>query len=712
LNENLRRLHLPVLFLLLLFTLGATWPLAVEFGTAIPGDSFDGWQNYWNLWWVKTALVEKLTNPYLTDLLFAPTGVGLYFHTLNPFNGLVTLPIQVSAGLFPAYNSVVVLSWVLSGYGAFLLVRWLLLRYELAEGPAGWWAPLLAGVIFTFSPFHFAHLLGHMQVFSFQWIPFYVLALLQAQERAATGRRWLPAALRAGLFLILAGLCDWYFVLYLFFFTGLAILWQSGAVLLKRQGWQALRAPLLPALAAGGLFALTLSPLLWPMVQEARQFRFMVRPAQDFYLYSATLLDFLIPNRLHVLARPDSFGWPGNQVAPISERTLAIGYVALAGLLAAAIRLRGKVLFWLLTTLFFLLLALGPNPQLSMIREEDIPPASVTEVSTDSLFGLLNATIPFMNISRSVSRYALMVQLCVAVLAALGMAAGLQRLPNGQMPKAARLVPLLWLAVVAFEYKVDPYPMSPPDTPAWYSQLALDPDPRAVLNLPMNYDRPGYLLYQTVHHKPLTVAYISREDPRTLTERLPLLQHLRHLGPDIIDGEPTDAGATQLADLGAGWVVLDRYKMPGGAERDYTEAVAAALFAGQSPVFSDERITVYRVEPPVAGQQPQPYLSLGPLNWGALAAVEDERARALLGPVTVALQHAPPTASLRISYRTSSVGRLLITAPDGSGIEAAPAPEGATVSAPATRSGQVLSWSLAPAAGEVWITGLAWEAGE
>ncbi len=56
--------------------------------------------------------------------------------------------------------------------------------------------------------------------------------------------------------------------------------------------------------------------------------------------------------------------------------------------------------------------------------------------------------------------------------------------------------------------------MSPPDTPAWYRTLAADPRPGAVLNLPMNWDRPGYLLYQTEHSKPLTAAYISREDPR------------------------------------------------------------------------------------------------------------------------------------------------------------------------------------------------------
>ena len=124
--------------------------------------------------------------------------------------------------------------------------------------------------------------------------------------------------------------------------------------------------------------------------------------------------------------------------------------------------------------------------------------------------------------------------------------------------------------------------MSQPDTPAWYKTLAGDTRPGAVLNLPMNWDRPGYLLYQTEHGKPLTVAYISRDDPRTLTERAPVLQHFRHLGPDIIAFDLAAQGQQVLADLGVRWVTLDRYKMPGGREREYTEAAAQAIFGEPS----------------------------------------------------------------------------------------------------------------------------------
>ncbi|OQA42220.1 MAG: hypothetical protein BWY52_02282 [Chloroflexi bacterium ADurb.Bin325] len=196
--------------------------------------------------------------------------------------------------------------------------------------------------------------------------------------------------------------------------------------------------------------------------------------------------------------------------------------------------------------------------------------------------------------------------------------------------------------------------MSPPDTPAWYAALAADGRTGSVLNLPANWDRPGYLLYQTVHGKPLAAAYISREDPRTLIERAPVLQHFRHLGPDIIDLDLAAQGQQVLADLDVRWVVLDRYKMPGGAERAYTEAAAAELFAGQPPIYEDERITAYLVDPPAgpAGAPRQPYLILG-ADWGPFALAT--RTRSFVGRATViVVAEQPGHAVLEITLAADS----------------------------------------------------------
>jgi len=651
-----------------LLTVAMTWPLVTQLTTAIPGDSFDGWQNYWNQWWIKVALVDRLQNPFHTDLLYSPTGVGLYFHTLNPFNGITTLPIQLSAGLIPAYNAVVFLSWVLGGYGVYLLVRWLLAQappmgfgVDTGRLPAQL-AAFVAGVIFTFSPFHMAHLLGHMQVMSLEWIPFYLLYLLRSEAQRRRGQPWLRSALFAGFFLTLVGLCDWYFVLYLFFFTALFLGWTWA-----RSPLRAWLPALFPPLVAGGVLLLLLSPVLIPMVREATQFSFMVRPTSDLYTLSASLLDFLVPNRLHTLFRPASLSWPGNQIAPVSERTISIGYVALALALVTLWRRSAGWRFWVLCALGFLLLALGPRWHFGNITAADVP-AATTTMTEWTPFALLNTVVPFMRISRSVSRYALMVQLSVAVLAGLGLATLLIR--RHWSTGRQLLLSGACLTVILFEYWVAPYPLSPPDTPAYYAELAQIADSGAVLNLPMNYDRPGYLLYQTVHHKPLTIAYISRDDPRTLTERAPLLQQLRHLGPDIIDLDPARVGPTVLHDLGVGIVVQDRYKMPGGLERTYTEAMANALFADQPPLYADERITVHQVTAPVT---PQPYLTLGPLNWGSLTTRQEQPARALMGPAALQLYHGEGVTGLGVAYTTTAAVTLTVTTLAGEPLVALPA---------------------------------------
>ena len=634
--------HLPVLLAYLALTLVMTWPLALNFTTAIPGDGFDGWQNYWNLWWVKVALVERGQTPFTTDLLYHPTGVDLYFHTLNPFNGLITLPIQLTSGLIVAYNAVVLISWVLGGYGTYLLTRWSIKRSKnkdlrlgsdhtpnlpsnaashpndrLPNLPSSIFihsSAFLAGVIFTFSPFHMAHLLGHLQVMALQWIPFYALYLLRALDQQRQGQPWLRSALLAGLFLILCGLCDWYFVLYLFLFTGVVVLWQVAGRM-----WQVMRRDdlsaarhllpatryLLPATAAGLLFLLVLAPILLPMIRAATQFNFMVRPSSDLYILSATVADFVIPNRLHALFRPQSFTWLGNQIAPVSERTIAVGYVPL--LLAALAlwldRRSGwrRTALWATVATFFFLMALGPQINPLTITQADVPTNPPDGLASWTPFAVLNELIPFMRISRSVSRYALMVQLAISILAGIGLATVLtQRRKDAkgnrdtssenimQHPRLSAFICGSILLIVLAEFWVAPYPLSPPDTPPFYAELRGQTAPNGatgVLNLPMNFDRPGYLLYQTVHQQPLTVAYISRDDPRTLTERAPVLQHFRHLGPDIVDVDPATVGRTVLNDLDVGWVVLDRYKMPGGLEREYTESLADEIFAGQAPSF-------------------------------------------------------------------------------------------------------------------------------
>src|SRR6185369_15771950 len=68
-----------------------------------------------------------------------------------------------------------------------------------------------------------------------------------------------------------------------------------------------------PPVVAGTLFMIILSPLLIPMLREATEFSFMVRPSSDLYIFSASLIDFFVPNRLNPFFLPASLIWIGNQ---------------------------------------------------------------------------------------------------------------------------------------------------------------------------------------------------------------------------------------------------------------------------------------------------------------------------------------------------------------------------------------------------------------
>jgi len=395
-----------------------TWPAILHLTDAIPGDGFDGWQNYWNLWWVKQALLVEGANPFFTDYLYPPYGVSLLFHTLNIFNGLWTLPIQLNFGLAVAYHSVVFLSFGLAGYGAYLLSLYTLTRLFPSAAHLRL-AAFAGGTVFTMSPFHLAHLLGHMQVFSMIWLPFYVLWLLRTLDTwnaspTATWP-WRDAGLSL-LFLILASLVDWYHTLYLLIFTGLALLWTLWRR--RNAAWPARLRPVWLVLAIGLAFGLLLAPLILPMIREASARADLETGLFQNISLSADLLAFITPSEMHPIWGDWAKKIADNFSSTTSERLIFAGYLPLA--LAGFITLRSWanpiIRFWVFILLVFFILALGPylhiGGQIMTLGQWQIPLPYL----------LLYETIPFINLTRSLSRYDLMIMLSLGALtaAALG----------------------------------------------------------------------------------------------------------------------------------------------------------------------------------------------------------------------------------------------------------------------------------------------------
>jgi len=620
------RHHLTALLGYLSLTLLLTYPLARQFAQAIPGDGFDGWQNVWNLWWVKRALLVEGTHPYFTHLIDYPAGVYLYFHTLNVFNGLAFLPLTLSPGPLVAYNAAVIFSFAAGGYGAYLLVL-----YALRSGPASpgvrHLAAFVGGAVYAFSPYHMAHLLGHMQLISLEWLPFYSLFLMKAVAHprpwSAGGRRYVALA---ALCLALVAACDWYYAFYMALFSALFWAWSAA----RRRRWLA---PTLATGAVGLLFAVLMSPLLVPMAREALTHDYMVPPPNSIERLSADLTAFVTPSQLHPVWGSWAAGWADRFTATTSERTVFAGYSVLA-LAVLGWRMRRRAAgFWGLVALVFGVLALGPQLHIGgQTQFLGIGPIPLP-------YALLHSAVPLLRISRSVSRFDVMVMLSLGVLAAMGLHGLLQRLRQAHLGRLnAGAAALSALGIVCLEFLAAPYPMSLPETRPFHYQLAQEAGDFAVMDIPMDWDRPANLLYQTVHQKPMVSGYTSRDNPLAPAWRTPVLQTFRYLGPDVNSGDAHTLAATVLADLGVRYVIVHKTDLPPGEYRQTTLALADAVFAGWPVVVEDDWLKVFRVPDRVSA--PLPYLTLEE-GWSARQWQAGQPSRAIAGGLATLSAHMP-----------------------------------------------------------------------
>ena len=634
--------HIIALVGYLVLTLIMTFPLVTEFSTAIPGDGFDGWQNYWNLWWVKKALLDLGTNPFFCDYVYYPTGASLYFHTLNIFNGLLTVPVQALFGWTVAYNFAVVFSFVVGGYGTYLLVYWLGVgsssRPSSCSGQGslqGRLAAFVAGLVFTFSPYHFAHLLGHMQLISLEWLPFYVLFTVKAlnpvighgtaraniaspsRSRIGLGVAtlvtqvserlnsllqnnypWLIHSCLAAVFLVLAFLCEWgYYVMYLAIFT---LLYTGYVTWKERRVWE----PVARAGLIWLLFIVLASPILVPMAIEAMNTtEYLTPPFEQSLALSADLLAFFTPHEMHPLWGDWARTWSERFTTTTSERMIFAGYVPLALGALALWKCRQRAGFWALSLLVFFLLALGP------VLHVGGQSVSVLGIAVPLPYIVLYRLLPFVRLSRSISRFDVMVMLSLAVLVGLGvewLGRWSARWSGGWGVAGVAG------ALICFEFLAVPYPMTEVEVPSFYRQVAQEPGDFVLMELPMNWDRPIHQFNQVYHGKKVIAAYFGKPNPLSVVEKTPVLQHFRYLGPDIIAQDISEIGTSVLASFNVRYVILDSYQMPGGREREVTLRLTEKVFGDTVPFYRDERLIVYRVEEPA---DPKPFLSLGQ-NWG------------------------------------------------------------------------------------------------
>ncbi|MCS6889094.1 MAG: hypothetical protein NZQ09_12875, partial [Chloroflexus sp.] len=183
----------PLLWFLAL-TILWTWPLAAQMTTTLPGGGADPLLQTWILAWDAHALLSNPARVWDAPIFYPyPTTLAYSDHHL--VLALLTLPILALGQPVAAYNLLVMLSFVLSGWAVFLLTRALLADH--VDEAAATIGALLAGSLFAFSTYRMAHL-GHLQMLQTGWLP---LALYWLRQMAArSGGAFWRAAVLTGVF--------------------------------------------------------------------------------------------------------------------------------------------------------------------------------------------------------------------------------------------------------------------------------------------------------------------------------------------------------------------------------------------------------------------------------------------------------------------------------------------------------------------------------
>ncbi len=474
---------ISVLAVYTLLALAFTWPLPLHFATHVPGDGGDDPALTWNLWWVKHALLDLRISPFYCQHMFYPIGVNLAFYTLTVLNGVLSIPLQLTFGLIPASNIILISSFVLSALGAYLLAR------SVSGSRSETW-PFLAGLIYGYASCKlFYAALGQFNIASSQWMPFFILSLLKLGRKGEF--KW---SVVGALFLLFQAWAEMTFASFLLLFTAFYAAWALAFRL----------RPLCPFLAHMALmlsiFALGISPILLAMVPDLMaEGDFFLRGTGFAEVFSADPLGLFLPTRLHPLLGNivDRFPFPHDK-----GQHLYPGFAVLA--LALAGLKRKEARFWVVGALLFALLSFGPVLHFNG-RDTGIPMP----------FAILQE-IPFFKGNRYPGRYNTLVMLCLAVAASIG-ADSISRRFQARKSLFAFLALL-----IAFEHLSIPLPLSDMRIPEAYRTIASDPEPGTVLEIPLAWRNSFRITgtmdpvimfaqyYQTLHQRPILGGNTSR----------------------------------------------------------------------------------------------------------------------------------------------------------------------------------------------------------
>lgn len=481
-------------------------------------------------------------------MLFWPTGIPVMAFS-SAFNQILAVILLSFLNLPTTYTLLWILTFIIGAFGAYLLVEYLTHNHIAA---------FIAGLVFAFSPYHFAHAQGHLGATTIQWIPFCALFLMKMYKENN-----LKYSVIAGIFFILVGMSDLQYLVYMGIFVALFFLfevWNHG----MKEGPDRLdnfKNILKKYLLFGLVAVIGILPLVIGDITVATSATNFLKPGPiEATLYSTDILSFFIPSSLHTVFGVLTSQIYQNFTGNIWENTTYIGYTVLLLSIYAVCKLRKQIMvqFWVVSAILFSLFSLGP---ILHVNGKTIFTAFNTSTTIPLPYTILSTIVPFLENSRTPGRIFIIATLAFAVLAGYGIA----ELMNSKDSRKY-LFSVLLCGLIIFEFLSVPYIISPVDQPAFYKNISSDKDTYALLEIPatLNYTAGVKIeYYQTIHGKPIVGGQVARTpaNARDFERNTPFVRELTFAEMprnDIVNQSVFSIGNSILKYYNIRYVVLHK----------------------------------------------------------------------------------------------------------------------------------------------------------
>lgn len=615
----------PLVFLgYAILAVALTYPLVLHLGDRVPVENFgesDAAEYLWVLWLAEKKPLSVLFSSH-TDYVFYPTGVSLGFSATSPLNALIFLPLRHFFGLITAYNLLVLMSFVLSGFGVFLLTQFILSGDSDNKG-VDWRPCFLAGFVYAFSPYHFHEVfVGHLSLLAIEWIPFAVLFFLRLFHEQYQRLR---DVFLAAFFLFLVGFSEMQylgFVLLFFLFYLSYMAWFDFPTLKRFY-----RSVVLALL----LFLLLSVPFVLPSLKAfssegylSTRLTYSIGAASA---YSMDVLGFVLPSVYHlllggfsrnvrdsILKLPSGFG----VVAPFGYVVMLLvlyffvkdelafkwisGLATKTGNKLKDERVMASLTFVIPVCVFAIFLAAYPVLGLDfvgyltfilcsiflillyyVVRERRISFWFLSAIVFFILsFGpilhffnreyypmpyIILSMFPGFSLFRCPYRFGAMLMLSLSVISVFS----LNGILKPQRRRNLKFIVILFL--ISFEFLAVPVPLQELKTPEIYKKISQDKGDYALLEVPVSPWRiklpnmvgernvPAYLYYQTIHGKKIVGGWASREPESVLNflDNTPLIVDLCYPSAgNALSYNLSEIGLSVLSHYNIKYVILHR----------------------------------------------------------------------------------------------------------------------------------------------------------